>query len=53
MLVENRYLNSAMNLEQWNLTGGDHPYHCRGSAIWFTRIGHAMAEVMGELHQAQ
>jgi carbohydrate esterase-like sialic acid-specific acetylesterase len=37
------------NREQWNLTGGDHPYHYLGSAIWFTRIGHAMAEAMKEL----
>ena len=37
------------NRDQWNLTGGDHPYHYLGSAIWFTRIGHAMAEAMTEL----
>lgn len=35
--------------EQWKRTGGDHPYHYLGSAIWFTRIGRAMAEAMGEL----
>ena len=37
------------NLEQWKLTGGDHAYHYLGSAIWFTRIGHAMGEAMKEL----
>lgn len=33
----------------WSVTGGDHPYHYLGSAIWFTRIGHAMGESMLEL----
>ena len=28
------------------LTGGDRGYHYLGSAIWFTRIGHAMGEAM-------
>jgi len=37
------------NIEQWKLTGGDHGYHYLGSAIWFTRIGHAMGEAMLEL----
>lgn len=37
------------NFEQWKLTGGDRPYHYLGSAIWFTRIGHAMGEAMNEL----
>ena len=31
---------------------GDHPYRYLGSAIWFTRIGHAMAEAMMELPAA-
>src|SRR5213594_1950986 len=39
------------NQEQWKLVGGDHAYHYFGSAIWFTRIGHAMAEAMKELLQ--
>ena len=30
-------------------TGGDHPYHYFGSAIWFTRIGRGMGEAMLEL----
>lgn len=35
--------------EEWKKTGGDHPYHYLGSAIWFTRIGHSMGESMLEL----
>ena len=35
--------------EQWKRVGGDHPYHYLGSAIWFTRIGRAMADAMEEL----
>lgn len=37
------------NIEQWNLTGSDRPYHYYGSAIWYTRIGHAAGEAMLEL----
>ena len=35
--------------DEWKKTGGDHPYHYLGSAIWFTRIGHVMAETMLQL----
>jgi len=35
--------------QDWPRTGGDHPYHYLGSAIWFTRIGHGMGEAMLEL----
>jgi alpha-galactosidase len=35
--------------DEWKKTGGDHPYHYLGSAIWFTRIGHGMGEAMLEL----
>ncbi|MEZ6141551.1 MAG: sialate O-acetylesterase [Zavarzinella sp.] len=38
------------NLEQWQKTGGDRPYHYLGSAIWFNRIGRTMGETMLELH---
>ena len=31
---------------EWEHTGSDRPYHYFGSAIWFTRIGHAMGESM-------
>ena len=34
---------------EWVHTGGDHPYHYFGSAIWFTRIGRGMGEAMLEL----
>jgi alpha-galactosidase len=37
--------------DEWKLTGGDHPYHYLGSAIWFTRIGESMAEAMLELRK--
>ncbi|HTN76543.1 MAG TPA: sialate O-acetylesterase [Pirellulaceae bacterium] len=32
--------------EEWKVTGGDHPYHYLGSAIWFNRIGKAMGDAM-------
>ncbi len=35
------------NLKQWNKTGSDRPYH--GSAIWYTRIGHAAGDAMIEM----
>ncbi len=34
------------NFEQWKLVGSDRPYHYLGSAIWYTRIGHAMGKAM-------
>jgi len=37
------------NFEQWQKVGSDRPYHYFGSAIWFTRIGHAAGEAMLEL----
>jgi alpha-galactosidase len=46
--AEDLYPTWEKNRDQWNLTGGDHPYHYLGSATWFTRIGHAMAEAMTE-----
>lgn len=39
--------------EEWKKVGGDHPYHYLGSAIWFTRIGHAMGEAMVGLIDAR
>jgi len=47
--AEELYPTWQKNLEQWKVTGGDHGYHYLGSAIWFTRIGHAMGEAMKEL----
>ncbi len=37
------------HFEEWQKVGGDRPYHYLGSAIWFNRIGHEMAETMLEL----
>jgi alpha-galactosidase len=51
--AEEFYPGWEKNQEQWKLVGGDHPYHYFGSAIWFTRIGHAMAEAMTELIPAE
>ncbi len=35
--------------EEWDRTGSDHPYHYYGSAVWFCRIGNAMATAMLDL----
>jgi hypothetical protein len=51
--AEELYPSWEKNQEQWKLVGGDHAYHYLGSAIWFTRIGHAMAEAMEELLAAR
>jgi Carbohydrate esterase, sialic acid-specific acetylesterase len=51
--AEELYPTWQKNLEQWKLTGGDHPYHYLGSAIWFNRIGKAMGEAMLELLKEQ
>jgi alpha-galactosidase len=47
--AEALYPTWRQNVEQWNLVGGDFGYHYLGSAIWFNRIGKAMAEAMIEL----
>ena len=47
--AEDLYPTWQKNFEQWKLTGGDRAYHYLGSAIWFNRIGKAMAESMLEL----
>ena len=47
--AEEIYPTWRQNFEQWKLVGGDFGYHYLGSAIWFTRIGHAMGEAMIEL----
>lgn len=49
--AEELYPRWKENFEQWKLTGGDRAYHYLGSAIWFTRIGHACAEAMIELEK--
>jgi hypothetical protein len=50
--AEELYPGWEKNPERWKLVGGDHAYHYFGSAIWFTRTGHAMAEAMTELMTA-
>ena len=37
----------------WERTGSDRPYHYYGSAIWFTRIGRAMANAMLDMIDAE
>ena len=49
--AEDMFPNWQKELE-WEHTGSDRPYHYFGSAIWFTRIGHAMGESMLELLKA-
>jgi alpha-galactosidase len=51
--AEELYPTWQKNFEQWKLTGGDRAYHYLGSAIWFTRIGHAMGDAMLELLKAR
>jgi len=46
--AEEMYPNWGKNPD-WGKTGSDRPYHYYGSAIWFTRIGHAAGEAMLEL----
>jgi hypothetical protein len=43
------YPNWKKEIENWKKVGGDFGYHYMGSAIWFTRIGHAMGTAMLEL----
>ena len=50
--AEELYPSWEKNQEQ-KLVAGDHGYHYFGSAIWFTRIGQAMAEAMKELVTAR
>ncbi len=47
--AEKLYPTWKENFEVWQQTGGDHPYHYLGSAIWFNRIGRSMGEAMLEL----
>jgi alpha-galactosidase len=47
--AEELYPTWRQNVEQWNRVGGDFGYHYLGSAIWFNRIGKAMADAMLEL----
>jgi alpha-galactosidase len=47
--AEDLYPTWRQSVEQWKLVGGDFAYHYLGSAIWFNRIGRAMADAMLEL----
>jgi len=49
--AEKLYPTWQKNYEQWQRVGSDRPYHYYGSAIWYTRIGHAAGEAMLELLQ--
>lgn len=49
--AEELYPTWKENVEVWQQTGGDHPYHYLGSAIWFNRIGHAIGDAMLELEK--
>jgi alpha-galactosidase len=47
--AEDLYPTWRQNLKQWQTTGSDFGYHYFGSAIWFNRIGRAMADTMLDL----
>lgn len=47
--AEKLYPEWRERTDEWNQTGGDHPYHYLGSAIWFTRIGAAFGKAMMEI----
>ena len=47
--AEELYPRWRENIEQWEKTGSDFAFHYMGSAIWFNRIGHEMADAMLEL----
>ncbi|MEM6472202.1 MAG: sialate O-acetylesterase [Planctomycetota bacterium] len=51
--AESLYPGWKENLEQWERTGSDRPYHYLGSAIWFTRIGRECGRAMIELQRAR
>ena len=51
--AEELYPHWRERFEEWQKTGGDFGYHYMGSAIWFNRIGHAMADAMLELEANQ
>jgi hypothetical protein len=52
-VAEAVYPNWKKDIEEWKKVGGDFGFHYMGSAIWFTRIGHAMGEAMLELLKNQ
>ena len=51
--AEELYPRWRDNFEEWEKTGSDFGYHYMGSAIWFNRIGHAMADAMLDLMEGK
>jgi alpha-galactosidase len=51
--AEAAYPNWRKDIKEWRKFGDDFGYHYYGSAIWFTRIGHAMGEAMLDLLKNQ
>lgn len=47
--AEQLYPEWRKRKEEWDLVGGDHPYHYFGSGIWYGRIGKALAEATIQL----
>ncbi|MGC6486247.1 MAG: sialate O-acetylesterase [Planctomycetota bacterium] len=43
------YPEWKQRFEEWERTGSDHRYHYLGSAIWFSRIGFALADAAIQL----
>ncbi len=42
------YPEWKQRFEEWERTGSDHRYHYLGSAIWFSRIGFALADALAD-----
>ena len=51
--AEELYKDWNKHVAEWNKVGSDRAYHYLGSAIWYTRIGHAAGEAMLELMKKQ
>ena len=51
--AERLHEGSQQHPEEWKKFGSDDGYHYYGSAIWYSRIGHAMGEAMLELMKEQ
>ncbi len=51
--AEELYKDWDKHFEEWKKVGSDRAYHYLGSAIWYTRIGHAAGESMLELLKNQ
>jgi alpha-galactosidase len=47
--AEELYKDWNKHVEEWKKVGSERAYHYLGSAIWYTRIGHAAGEAMLEL----